>query len=192
MAHEGKARIALLALSAALASCTSQATIDRAVSAEEKEFALGFARALCDGTIARYKHRFDPELWQISEPKFPQTRPYCPGENANARLMGYHFNTDLVGGGTVTQMVVITESTGKWTRTTIDTLTESGSTRIVSWNMNSTPEKPADVVEVEEWDSKVIYFQIGIPLFLLAMIGGVVWFYRRSKRRAAARSSAIE
>lgn len=176
-----------LALSAALSACTTQSTIDRAVSAEDKELALGLAKALCDGSIYTYQTKFDPELWVKSQPLFPQAIPYCPEGKSTSRLLGYHFNTQLVSDGTVTQtdMIVISESAGKWTTTTLTTLTEKGSSRIVSWNMNASAEKPAEVAMADEWDSKVIYFQIGIPLFLLALIGGVVWFFRRSRKAAA-------
>jgi hypothetical protein len=169
---------------ATLTGCSTQSAIEKMAAPEEKALAIGFAEALCNGSIADFKSRIDAKLWADSQALFPQTKAYCPEGKSKSRLMGYHFNINTVNGSTMkqAQMVVVSESPNKWTITTISTAGEKDSLKINGWNINSTREKPAEIAALDEWDSTVGYIQFGLPLLLLTMIGGVVWFYRRQKK----------
>jgi hypothetical protein len=169
---------------ATLSACSTQSAIEKMATPNEKALAIGFAEALCNDSIANFKNRTDAKLWTESQPFFSQIKKYCPQGKAKSRLMGYHFYVSNVSGVSVKQvrMVVVSESPNKWTTTTISTLSEKGTLKVVGWNINATPEKPAEIAALEQWDSTVGYLQFGLPLLLLVMIGSVVWFYRRAKK----------
>jgi hypothetical protein len=168
-----------------LAGCSMQGAIDKMASAEEKKLATGFAEAICNGSLAPYQDMVEPTLWIDSQPLLPQAKVYCPTESAKFRLMGYRFDVNSDSNGTVraVKMAALAESPGKWTVATIDTLEKNGKRQIVAWNLNAFNEKPEDLAAMEAWDNNVIYLQIGIPLLLLGMIGGVVWLFRRSRAK---------
>lgn len=144
------------------------------------------AKAICDGSVERYRENFDPQLWADSVQSFAKAKAYCPSKPAPMTIVGYHFATSATQQtGTVNneRYVYAAEDAGKWTIVLFDTQGEYPMGKIVAWNVNSSPTKPAEIANMERWESAVPYLRWIAPLFVLGMITFVVSFYLRARRR---------
>lgn len=113
---------------AVLGGCSISGTVDKLVSAEDKAFALGVAKAACDGTLERYKREIDPGLLTEFQKNGAKLKPYCPTVAGKGELVGYHVNTQTVNGATTKtqEFVVMTQSPGRWSRTIMQRVSANG------------------------------------------------------------------
>lgn len=170
----------------ALHGCSISGAIDKMVSADDKAFALGIAKAACDGTLERYRDKLDPQLLADFLNNREKLKSFCPNGVGKARLVGFQTNTQMVNGATAKtqQFVVMTESPGRWSRATLIRSSQNGGPLLLqSLNLNATPEKPADIVQAEQWDQAVPYIRFGAIGVLVLLVGGVWWLIRRHDRK---------
>ncbi len=192
--HKDKKQRAALLLATALVGmtaggCSISGAVDKLVSAEDKAFALGVAKAACDGTLERYQRQIAPQLTEEYRKNSEKLKPFCPTGPGEAKLVGFQFNTQMVNGATAKtqQLVVMTQSPGRWSRTVMQRASSNGGPLLLhNLTMNATPEKPADLVQADQWDAMVPYLRIALVVALLLLVAGVWWLIRRhdSKRNA--------
>lgn len=174
------------ALIATLGGCSQSALIDKMTSAQDKALALGVARAACDGSLAQYREQMEPSMQANLAKADAVLTPYCPNGPGKARLVGHQYNVNSVNGvsSSVQQLVVMTESKGRWTRTVIHRTSQNDGPMLIDGiNVSATAEKPDDLVQLDTWDENVPYVRAGAIAVLLILIAGIVWLVRRSRAK---------
>jgi hypothetical protein len=174
----------------AVGACSPSAMIDKMASDGDKKLAFKLTDLICNGDSATLQPLFAPELWEKSGEIFSQAKPYCPEGPGSKRLVGYQWNTNKTtsSSSSAKNMVVVTQSAGKWTTTVFELQSVDGAPeRVVSWNINASREKPADLAALDAMDAAVPMIRAIGSVVLLLIAGGIFWAIRRSRARRAQR-----
>jgi hypothetical protein len=176
----------------ALAGCTSQAAMDKMTSKKERDDVIQIAESLCDpARFPSLQAKFDAKVWEDSQAVIAEARQFCPKTKGASRLIGYKSNVDSTNGVTTRtgQYDLVTESPGLWTSTTLEIDGTYPDFKISGWNLNGSPTKPEDLVQLDQWDKMVPTIRLGLGLFLLTLaglIGLIIFLVLRSRKRKQA------
>jgi hypothetical protein len=172
-------------MSLVLAACSPSAAIDKMAGEQGKRDAFELADALCKQDLAVLQRRFDPELWKQTSSQLTKAVDYCPKGPGTKRLVGYNWsgNKSTSGSWTSKGVVVATESPGKWTITSFVLGSKNGGPeKVNAFNINATPTKPPELVQMDQFDSMVPMLRAGALVAMLAVLGCVAFFLWRRKK----------
>lgn len=171
-----------------LSGCSFQQTLDQMVSTARQAEIVRTAQALCADPAA-LQTQMEQSLWAQSQPLFPQLPTQCP-ETANVawRLTDYRFNTSVSTGTATdrreTAIVIAGNDAGPWSQVQLN-FAQAGTApaQIIGWNVTRTATRPPSLTFIDNWDNVRAYVAIGILLVSALIIGLIVWFVRRRRRK---------
>lgn len=169
------------------AACSMEGTINRLTTAEDRAFAQTIVEDIRSGDAPRLRAQFDRELWAKSAEQLLTARTLFPAGAGETKLIGYEVSSvvDPSGSRTTKDFTLVTTDGSHWTQTEIKTLADGGTARVVAWNVEGFDRPPPELETYEAMSSVLPWLQALGLVFVLAVVGLIIWLIRRSRRRAA-------
>lgn len=185
------ARTAVILLFAGLfAACSMQGMIETMTSEEDRAMVQDFVDNIQAGDSAALEAMVDPEIWKESAGQWEQAASMFPEGESETRIIAYSMRSNSLdeGARTEKEFTLITTDETLWTTTTIATLQDGGPQRIISWNVESSREPPAELETMETVGKVLMWVGVFALIFVVGIVVLIVVLVRRSNRKKRERA----
>lgn len=178
--------LVILLFASLVTACSMQGMIETMTSEEDRAFAQSFIDNIQAGDSATLQEMVDPDLWKESAGQLQQAAALFPEGDSETQIIAYSMNSDGLGefARTEREFTLVTTDQTHWTTTRIKTFQEGGDPVIISWNVDGSSERPADMEMMENVGTVFMWAGIIALLIFVGIIVLIVWLVRRSRRKA--------
>lgn len=178
--------LVILLFASLATACSMQGMIEAMTSEEDRAFAQSFVDNIQAGDSAALQEMVDPELWKESAGQLEQAATLFPDGDSETQIIAYSMNSDGLGefARTEREFTLVTTDQTHWTTTRLKTFQEGSDPLIISWNVDGSSERPADMEMMENVGTVFMWAGIIALLIFVGIIVLIVWLVRRSRRNA--------